>query len=53
MTPEEEKTYRALIAAGHSALKAQQILLDAKRGCPLAKTWIAIISQQQGESHGT
>lgn len=37
------KHYRALVAEGHSALKAAQIVLDANRGDNFSQRWIGIV----------
>lgn len=35
--------YKMLIRAGHSAMRAAEIVLDAKRGQPRARQWIFTI----------
>jgi hypothetical protein len=41
--------YEALKQAGHSAAKAVEIILDAKRGDLFAQQWIEI-TQKEGEA---
>lgn len=38
--------YDALKRYGHTPAKAAEIVLDAKRGCSLAATWIKGVRQQ-------
>jgi len=42
--------YEVLKAAGHSAFKAGEMLLDAKRGDPIAIKWIAECRKKYGDS---
>ena len=44
--------YAALKAAGHSAAKAAEIVLDAKRGDKYARDWIARAAILKAEGDG-
>jgi hypothetical protein len=48
MTEGEEKEYDALTMYGHSAAKAMEIVLDAKRGDARAVQWIALCRKLEG-----
>ncbi len=41
-----ERDYATLKALGHSAAKAAEIVLDARRGDPYARQWIATASKR-------
>lgn len=41
--------YEALKAHGHSAAKAAEIMLDAKRGDEYARQWIAQVATPRSE----